>query len=313
MLYKNYFHTTITTLCAMALIGCSSSRSMLNSGKVVPKGQVRFGKNYTISISSSPISQSVKGSRDLINNLSDKDTVYYNQQLEHVNAALLSYCVDPIGYTEELYLRFGLGKRLDMGFKKGGATAVDVMFQFLGSNKNFNDSDKGGYYGSVGLQYSWQNYRFLNYPMFDKVQRLFGVEMSRREFSLPVIFSKSFGPEERTGCFSFGVVYTHSFINYRITTKNIYEAGQFTNVSPELLKPIEDKVNFGAYGTFLNVKIGKRFVFFNFSLAAYYQDYGRYKLLGGTSRTLKGITIIPSYGMQFNILPKKKKPVGTQV
>ncbi len=299
---------------SLFLIGCSGSRSVLSSGKVVPKGQVRFGENYTFNISSSPISESAKGSVDLINNLAKKDTVYYSQQLAHLNAAVLSYCLDPIGYTNEIYFRYGLGKHMDMGFKNsGGSHAVDMMYQFLGSNKNFNESDKGGYYGSAGLQFSWQNFRFVNYPMFDKLEKLFGMEMSRKDITLPVIFSKSFGPEERTGCFSFGVVYSHSFIKYKITPKNIYEAEHAANVPPELIKPISEKMHYGAYGTFINVKIGKRFVFFNFSLAAYYQDYGNYKLLGGSSKTLQGISIIPSYGIQFNILPKKKKTAGTSV
>jgi len=105
-------------------------------------------------------------------------------------------------------------------------------------------------------------------------------------------------------------VYSHSFIKYKITSKNIYEAEHAANVPPELIKPISEKMHYGAYGTFINVKIGKRFVFFNFSLAAYYQDYGKYKLLGGSSKTLQGISIIPSYGIQFNILTKKEKNCG---
>ena len=70
------------------------------------------------------------------------------------------------------------------------------------------------------------------------------------------------------------------------------------------------ETGFNAYGTFINAKVGKKYVFFNFSLAAYYQNYGRYPMLGGTDVLLKGIRIVPSYGIQFNIFPKtKKKPV----
>lgn len=301
-------------LLTFVFFGCSGSRSMLNSGKVLPKNQLRIGKNYTFNLSSAPIAQSVRGSYNLGNSLSTKDTIYYDQQIEHINAALLSYCLDPIGYNDELYFRYGLGNHMDMGFKSsGGAHAFDMMYQFLGSNANFIDSDKGGYYGSFGLQYSWQNFRFLNYPMFDKVERIFGLEMSRKDITIPVIFSKSFGPEERTGCFSFGLIYSQSFIKYKITSKTVYAVSDATHLSPELLAPINAKVNYGSYGTFLNVKIGRRYVFFNFSLAAYYQNYGKYLLLGGNTRTLKGISIIPSYGVQFNILPKKKKVTGTQV
>jgi hypothetical protein len=279
---------------------------MLNSGKVLPKDQFRFGKNYTFNISSSPISQSVRGAYNLTDNYSKKDTVYYNDQVEYMNGALLSYCLDPIGVNDEMYFRYGLGHHLDLGFKtSGGSNAFDVQYQFLGSTKNVNEvvDEKNGFYGSIGLQYSWQNYRFLNYQMFDKVQSLFGFTMSRKDLAVPLIFSTSFGPEERVGCFSFGLVYSHSFINYKITPKNIYSADK---IKPELLEPVNAKVNYGAYGTFVNLKIGKKFIFFNLSVAAYYQNYGKYPMLGGNYKTLKGFTFIPSYGMQFNILKKKK-------
>jgi hypothetical protein len=298
------------------MVGCSGSRSVLNSGKVVPKNQVRFGKNYTINISSAPISQSVRGAYNLGGDYSKKDTIYYDKQMEHVNAALLSYCLDPIGVNDELYFRYGIIKRVDIGYKStGGSTAFDVMYQFLGSTKNVNEveNEKNSFYGSVGLQFSWQNYRFLNYQMFDKVQSMFGMEMARRDVALPLIFSTSFGPEERVGCFSFGLIYSHAFIKYKITPKNIYSADQINSSYPELLAPVNGKVNYGSFGTFMNVKIGKKFVFFNFSLAAYYQNYGKYMLLGGNSRTIKGFTFIPSYGMQFNIIQKKKRPAGTPV
>jgi hypothetical protein len=240
--------------------------------------------------------------------MSNNDTVIYTQQVADLNAAFMAYCLDPIGYNTETFFRYGIGKRMDFGFRNtGGANAADVMYQFLGSNKTFNESEKGGMYGSVGLQYGWQNYRFVNFQKFEMVQKLFGFELSRKEISIPVIFSKSFGPEERVGCLSFGVIYTHSFIHYKINPKHIYEQKAFENLPAELMEPVSGNAHFGAYGTFINLKIGKKFIFFNVSLAAYYQDYGNYRMLGGSVLSLKGISIVPSYGLQFNILPKTKK------
>ena len=228
----------------------------------------------------------------------------------------MAYCLDPISYNTETYFRYGLGHRFDIGYRNtGGANAFDVMYQFMGSNKNCNESDKGGFYGSIGTQYSWQNYRFVNFSKFDIVQKLFGWDMTRKDITIPLVFSKSIGPEERDGCFSFGVVYSHSFINYKISPKNIYAEKIIDQVPAELLLPVSGKSGFDAYGIFINVKVGKKYVFFNFSLAAYYQNYGRYQMLGGSVVSLKGISIVPSYGVQFNILPKtKKKPAdGMQI
>ena len=242
--------------------------------------------------------------------------VIFSEQIANLNSAFMAYCLDPISYNTETYFRYGLGHRLDIGYRNtGGANAFDMMYQFMGSNKNCNESDKGGFYGSIGAQYSWQNYSFVNFSKFEEVQKFFGLDMSRKDITVPLIFSKSFGPEERVGCLSFGVVYSHSFINYKISPQNIYAEEIVSNVPPELLKPVSHKSGFNAYGTFINAKIGKKYVFFNVSLAMYYQSYGRYPMLGGSDVLLRGISIIPSYGVQFNIFRKsKKKPAdGVQM
>lgn len=310
MRIKQRLQHLIFMLISLGLASCSSPRSMLTSGKVLPKGHMRIGKNTTVNISSAPIERSIKGSMDLAEQSSSSDSVIYTNQIANLNAAFMAYCLDPIGYNTETYFRYGLGNRLDLGFRNtGDANAFDVAFQFLGSNKNCNESDKGGFYGSLGAQYSWQNYRFIKFHKFEKVQQLFGLDISRRDITIPLTFSKSFGPEERVGCFSFGLVYSHSFINYTIEPKKIYSES-VSSVPSELMAPVSGKKEFDAYGTFLNVKIGKKYVFFNFSIAAYYQNYGRFPLLGGSDVLLKGISVVPSYGMQFNIFPKTKKKVN---
>jgi hypothetical protein len=293
---------------------CAAPHSMLQSGKVVPKGVIRGGVNYTFNISSVPIEKSIQGAYNINDSYANKDTILLNTQVESINKAFLAYCLDPITFNDEIYVRIGLGKRMDMGFKTvGGAHQADMMYQFLGSNGTFDNSDYRGMYGSVGLQYSWQNYRFLKYPMFDKIEKIFNFEMSRKDITIPITFSKSFGPEERVGCFSFGFVYSHSFIKYKIEPKNIYKAADQAGLDPVLLEPVKAKMDFDSYGTFVNFKIGKKYVFFNLSLTAYYQKYGLYPLIGGSSVRLEGWSIVPSYGIQFNIpTKKKKKDVGVQ-
>ena len=305
---KSIFFSPLLILIYFAISSCSAPRSILTSGKVLPKGQVRFGINNTVNVSSACIERSIKGSMNLAESVLRNDTVIYSQQIANLNSVFMAYCLDPISYNTETYFRYGLGHRFDIGYRNtGGANAFDVMYQFMGSNKNCNESDKGGFYGSIGTQYSWQNYRFVNFSKFDIVQKLFGWDMTRKDITIPLVFSKSFGAEERYGCFSFGVVYSHSFINYKISPKNIYAEKIIDQVPAELLLPVSGKSGFDAYGTFINVKVGRKYVFFNFSLAAYYQNYGRYQMLGGSEVFLKGISIVPSYGMQFNIFSKTKK------
>lgn len=306
---KPFTYLGIIVLLASA---CTTPRSVLGSGKVVPKNTIRGGINYTFNISTSPITQSAKSIYRFADNYGNKDTVYYDQTVRDINASLLAYCLDPITFTNEYYLRFGLGHRMDMGYRNSGdAHGVDVMYQFLGGTGTFKDSEYKGMYGSVGFQYAHQNFKFMNNRIFNKFERLFGFTMRRQDFTIPIIFSKSWGPEERTGCFSFGVAYTHSLIKYKIKPKGIYYLNDVDNgIPPQLLEPIEGKMDYSSYGTFINFKVGRRYVFFNLSVSAYYQNYGKYKMMGGATTSLEGFSIVPSYGVQFNIPTKrKKKPV----
>lgn len=286
------------------IYSCSPPKSIINSGKVVTKNQVRFGNNYSVNVSTSPIAESVKGIKEF-SSFADKDSFQFNEGLEHINAAALAYCLDPIGYKTDLYLRYGLGHNMDIGYRNSGKShTFDMRYQFLGSNSTYQYSDYKGMYGSIGLQYGWQKFGFGD-QKFDQLQRIFDMSMSRKDISVPLIFSKSFGPEEKFGALSFGLVYTHSFVKYNVNPKNVYLRDN--EGVQHMLEPLNAKMNYGSYGSFVNVKAGWKFIYFNAGIACYYQKYGTFPLLGGSNVTLKGFTIVPSYGLQFNILPRKKK------
>ncbi len=283
---------------------CSPPRSVINTGKVVTKKQVQFGVNYAINVSTSPINQTIEGVKEF-GEFTDKDSFQLNEGLEHINAAALAYCLDPIGYKTDFYARYGFGYNLDAGYRYSGkAHAIDMRYQFLGSNSTYQYSDYKGMYGSIGLQYSWQNFGFGD-KKFDQVKRVFDLKMARKDISVPIIFSKSFGPEEKYGAISFGAVYTHSFVQYNVDPKNVYVRNN--EGAQEMLRPMNAKNHYSSYGMFASLKAGYKFIYFNVGLTTYYQNYGSYALLGGGNVELKGWTFIPTYGMQFNILPRKKK------
>lgn len=286
------------------IFSCSPPKSMINSGKVVTKNQVRFGNNYSVNVSSSPITESIKGIKEL-GSFGDKDSFQFDKSLEQLNAAALAYCLDPIGYKTDFYLRYGLGHKIDLGYRYSGkAHMVDARYQFLGSNSTYQYSDYKGMYGSIGLQYGWQHYGFSD-KKFDQVKRFFDLSMSRKDISIPLIFSKGFGAEEKYGALSFGVIYTHSFIRYNVNPRNVYMRDN--EGVQRMLEPLNVKMHYGSYGAFISAKAGWKFIYFNAGITCYYQKYGTYPLLGGSNVTLKGFTIIPSYGLQFNILPRKRK------
>lgn len=302
---KHTYNRLLAVLLPLILLySCSPPRSVINSGKVLTRNQVRGGVNYSVNISTSPISESVQGIKD-IKNIGQSDSIQFDKGLEHLNSIALAYCLDPIGYKTDFYLRYGLGYNMDVGYRYSGkGHSMDARYQFLGSNSSYRDSDYKGMYGSIGLQYGWQNFSFGD-QKFDQIQKIFDMKMSRKDLSIPLIFSKSFGPEEMYGALSFGLVYTHSFVKYKVNPKNIYIRNN--EGIQELLEPLNAKMNYGSYGTFINVKAGWKFVHFTTGLSCYYQNYGTYPLLGGSDVTLKGWTFVPNYGVQFNILPRKKK------
>lgn len=291
-------------LIPMSLIyACSPPKSVINSGKVVTKNQVRFGTHYSVNVSTSPITESIEGVKEF-KNIADKDTFHWDKGLEHLNAAAIAYCLDPIGYKADFYLRYGIGFNTDIGYRYSGkAHTIDARYQFLGSNSTYQYSDYKGMYGSIGVQYGWQNYGFGD-KKFDQLKRVFNLNMSRKDIAVPLIFSKSFGPEEKFGAISFGVIYTHSFIKYNVDPVNVYLRDN--EGVQRMLAPLNAKNNYGSYGSFIHIKAGYKFIYFNAGISTYYQKYGTYPLLGGGEVQLKGWTFVPSYGIQFNILPRKK-------
>jgi hypothetical protein len=286
------------------IYSCSPPKSVINSGKVVTKNQVRFGNDYSVNVSTSPINETIKGVKEFSQLYENKDSFQFDKSIEHINAAALAYCLDPIGYKTDLYLRYGLGHNIDLGYRYSGkAHVVDARYQFLGSNSTYQYSDYKGLYGSIGLQYGWQKYSFDG--KFEQLKRIFDMSMSRKDISIPVIFSKGFGPEEKFGAISFGVSYTHSFIKYNVNPVNVY--ARDNEGIQRLMEPLNNKNSYSSYGSFMNLKAGYKFIYFNIGLAAYYQNYGIFPLLGGTHVKLEGWTFVPSYGLQFNLYPRKKK------
>jgi hypothetical protein len=56
-----------------------------------------------------------------------------------------------------------------------------------------------------------------------------------------------------------------------------------------------------SYGFFINAKVGFQHVFVIPSLSMFYQNYGSYQLLNGSSSTFKGMTIVPGIGFRVRV------------
>jgi hypothetical protein len=76
----------------------------------------------------------------------------------------------------------------------------------------------------------------------------------------------------------------------------------YNRAGTSVLPPLERQSrNFSSYGLFLNLKLGYKYVYVVPAVSVYYQNYGNYTLVDGSTTSLSGVTFIPSLGFQVRI------------
>lgn len=292
-------------LCFFVLIlglaaGCTAPRAVINSGKVTAPGKFKAGVNFGGNIATEPIGQLDDITKAAVDAIAKKDSVYFDNEIETATRALLAYALDPVGPTFDFYLRYGVAPRVDVGYKfASGVHVFDAQYQFLGPTGTPDSPGagavNGAWYGSVGLQYAGQSSDWADKLFLDKLQPILQFTAKRRDFTIPVIFSKSLGVEEENGSIAFGAVYNHTNIEYGFEPGKLFER---IGSDVEKIDALMEKNSFGSYGFFVNAKLGIKYVYILPALTVYYQNYGDYKLLNNTSYSYSGLTFIPSIGIQ---------------
>ncbi|HET6244926.1 MAG: hypothetical protein H0V01_00130 [Bacteroidetes bacterium] len=304
----------ISILISFILIqlGCTPPRSITQSGKVTPHKNFKVGIDLSANIPTHFVQSLYRNTEGIVNPLMKKDTVILNEKLLKLNETALAYAVEPLGFGYNYYIRYGVYKRFDLGYKYASGThTIDGMYQFLGSTGTIDNPGEKGNHGSIGIQYSSKKYELPKWSGLNKVQNLIGFKMQRKDFLIPIVFSIPFGEEESLGNFSFGLVYSHTFLKYGFENENIYDT-TYTQ-APTNIQSIHDKKNYASFGAFFNFKIGYKYAYFLPAFALYYQDYGSFMLLDQSMIRFKGLTFVPSIGLQINPSQiassiKKKKP-----
>ncbi|TGE07917.1 hypothetical protein [Hymenobacter fodinae] len=289
----------------LATASCTAPRAIVSTGKVTPKGEFKIGGNVAFNVPTETISKTGSALITAARETANKDTVRYNQTIEKLQVAALAYVLDPVRPSSDLYLRYGLAERLDVGYKYAfGSHVFDAMYQFMGPTgtpESPGSRETGVTYGSIGLQYATQRAKLPNVPFLDNVNDVLGFKASRHDLIVPLVFSQSFGPEEEIGAISYGVMYAHSFLRYGFEPRNVYNGPGSGSVADKIPNLPVAKQNFSSFGGFVNVKLGYRYAYVIPALSVYYQNYGQYQLLNNRTASLKGITFIPSIGLQFRV------------
>ncbi|KAA5546404.1 hypothetical protein [Adhaeribacter rhizoryzae] len=293
-------------LVLVALVtGCSTSRTITASGKVTPQGKFKLGYNSAFNIATAPLAEIDDVTRAAVNAIKNRDSLYL-EDVQPLTEGLLAYSLDPVGTSSEFYLRYGLVPRVDVGYKyASGAHVFDAMYQFLGATGTPANPGPTGLYGSIGLQYSGQNSNLPSKLGLSALSSILNYELSRKDILIPLVFSHSLGPEEEIGNISWGLVYSHSFIKYGFAPGKLFR--KYADNVVEKVNPFMNKENYASYGAFLNAKLGYKYAYVVPAISIYYQNYGNYEIFGLQSRNYKGVTIVPSLGLQFNLGYDKKR------
>ena len=305
------FRSGLALVAGAALLfsaSCTAPRAIVSTGKVTPRGEFRVGGNLSFNVPTETISKVGSTLKSAAENLADKaanDTVNYNQTVEQLQVAALAYVLDPIRPSSDLYVRYGVVERFDVGYKYAfGSHVFDAMYQFLGptgSVENPGSREAGATYGSIGLQYATQRAKLPNVPFLDDVNSLLGFQATRHDLIVPLVFSQSLGVEEEIGAISYGVVYAHTFLRYGFTPGKLFNGPGSSYANGKVPDLPTARRNFSSFGAFFNAKLGYRYAYVIPALSIYYQNYGEYQLLNNKTAKLSGLTFIPSLGLQFRI------------
>lgn len=300
----------LARLGALGLLGlagaCTAPRGITTSGKVTPQGEFRVAYNQGFNVGTAPLSKATSAVREAASSLGTRaasgDTVRYSGLVSSVQGAALAYLLDPVQSTADLSIRYGVVPRLDVGYKYAfGSHVFDTQYQLLGPTGSVENPERGAAggttYASVGLQFAIQRARLPSLPFLNNLTNLVGLDASRHDILIPLTVSQSFGPEETLGALSYGAVYGHSWVSYGFNPSNLYNRAG-TAALPDL--PRQSR-NFSSYGLFLNLKLGYKYVYVVPAISVYYQNYGDYTLVDGSTTSLSGATFVPSLGLQFRI------------
>lgn len=168
----------------------------------------------------------------------------------------------------------------------------------LASPDNTGFFHLGGIYSSLSIKYSSQEYSLPSY--LEKLQNFLGYELTRKDFLIPLLFTKPFGAKGKYGGATFGVLYNYSAIKYdydKSPSNVVYQV-----VSDEIQEINEVPMgenSIHSYGGNLSAHLGYKHVFFHLGCAIYYQDYGTFNSFGSHQATFSGTTIVPSAGLLF--------------
>jgi hypothetical protein len=294
-------------LCSALFLAaaCTAPRSVLLSPEALPKGGLEAGIQLDGNIPTQTAAALYGGIEDGIGDLYDRASgngaaAIKADSLNGMLKALIAYSVDPLASQPGAFVRYGFFPRLDGGYhRNGSANALDVRWQFLGPVARDTAApakDAKAWRGSIGLQVSSQSFELPSVLGLDKLQSLLRYDFKRKDILVPLMIGKPWDARGRYGGFTVGTAYNLTFLEYDSDLRKLVE--QLDDGSTRPFAALHGKRTISAYGGFVNARLGYRWIFLVGSMACYWQDYGTFTLAGGKRENLKGLTFLPTLGLE---------------
>ncbi len=282
------------------LSACSVPKTITETAQTLDQGKMRAHVGQSTNIPTAAPAKVVEVITNGVGNVAT-DTFIVDETFHQVTEALIAQAVDPVASSVDFGLRIGAARNFDIGYKfMGGTHGIDFRYQLVGGRAGTAVQNSGRYNASLGLLGTTKKHKLPSFA--DNVLGLiFDYGIRRSELTFKLMNSISLGENEEYGHIGFGLSYSHAFVSYGFKPKTAFAVvGALNNVN--LLNTFPNhKTNFGGFGGYINFKVGYKYVYFYSAVAFFYTDYGTYNLFADRTYSFSGMTIVPSFGLVFNL------------
>lgn len=285
------FRLAVPALLAAWISGCAAPRANLWDGTSVERWHVDGHLGVVGAVPTATVSALGDAQIETAKGIVGQDSLSDSIVLRKASQSLVAAALDMPGMNTVASVHLGLGWGLEAGYRReGGANAWSLRWQFLSARTS-------GWNAGVGAMYSSLDYEMPS--MLGKVQSTLGYSFSRKDVSVPVVFSKPLGAGGKYGSVGGGVLVGWTSTRYGFDPDGLYR--RWGGHVALLEKLPDQESSFLSYGGSGFAKLGYEHVWLMAGATVLWQDYGSYQVPGTEPVSLSGITLLPSLGLEIRI------------
>lgn len=180
----------LTVVLGGLLPGCATSMNTMHPARVLPKGSWHVGYGVGANIPAGPIWSALMSVVRISDDLADGQTLS-EDRADRLLESALAIAVSPPTGTNEIQVRYGLGRRLELGLKWAISSIwADLRYQLFDTDVHGAD----GWTGSVGLGVG---YNYFSGVIFDVLKYVDIDGFKKVDLKVPLLFGRSWGGQHR--------------------------------------------------------------------------------------------------------------------